>query len=166
MPPLSDRALTSTLETSSVNSPATARFFITTLSRMLRGFLILIVVHELLHAVATPRWGMTPQTLIGARPSRLLFYAAYPGTLTKCRFIVVLLTPALVLTIAPLILCSAIRLDNPPLATMSIVNGACACGDLVGAVMIGSQVPQRAVVRNQGWQTWWTMEQYDCLNDV
>jgi hypothetical protein len=40
-------------------------------------------------------------------------------------------------------------------AAVSIVNGAFSCGDQVIVAMIAWQVPRRAILRNQGWETWW-----------
>lgn len=119
------------------------------------GFFLLILVHELLHAFSMPDWGLTPQTLIGVWPSRMLFYAAHLSQLSKVRFIIVFMTPLIVLTIVPLLTCVALQAGNTVVATVSVVNGACACGDLVGAAMVAWQVPRTAQVRNQGWQTWW-----------
>jgi len=40
-------------------------------------------------------------------------------------------------------------------AAVSIINGAFSCGDQVIVAMIAWQVPRRAILRNQGWETWW-----------
>jgi hypothetical protein len=119
------------------------------------GFMGLIAVHELIHAAGTPRLGWSPQTIIGFWPTRLVFYAAYLGPLSRNRFVLVFLLPLIVLSILPLIGCAVVRFDNSVLKVVSIVNGFCACGDILGAALILYQVPGGALVQNQGWNTWW-----------
>lgn len=113
---------------------------------------MLIAIHELLHAVAFPARGTR---FIGVWPTRLLFYAAYHGPMLRNRFLWVMVVPFLVLTIAPLALAAILRTSHALVAATSILNGAFACGDLVGIALVASQVPANAEVRNQGWQTWW-----------
>lgn len=153
--PLAAGSLSLTVESSSSDSPGRELSPLGAIVRIGGGFFLLIVVHEVLHAVAMPGWGITRGTLIGVWPSRMLFYAAHLGPLSKSRFIVVFLMPLLVLTIVPLVISSVLHVANSLVAITSIVNGACACGDLVGVAMIAWQVPRTAQVRNQGWQTWW-----------
>lgn len=129
------------------------------LATVVLGLATLIAVHELLHAVTFPGWGLTRETLIGVWPARLLFYAAYLGPLSKPRFLWVFAMPFLILSLVPLVVCAAFQTASAAVAILSIVNGACACGDLLGIGLIGWQVPRRALVRNQGWQTWWKVPQ-------
>jgi Putative zincin peptidase len=121
------------------------------------AFIALIVVHELLHAVAMPGFGLTPQTRIGVWPSRLLCYAAHLGPLSRDRFLVIFAVPFLVLTVLPLVVCIALQQRHASWAALSIVNGACACGDIVGFAMISWQIPRAAIVQNHGWRTYWRL---------
>jgi hypothetical protein len=119
---------------------------------------LLIAVHELLHAAVHPQGGRSPATVIGAWPSRLLFYAHYCGPLSRDRFLAVLLMPLVVITLLPLGIAASGWL--PPaavavLAWFSCWNALFACGDLVGFALIACQVPRRALVQNQGWRTFW-----------
>jgi hypothetical protein len=67
------------------------------------SFPALILVHELLHAVVHPGYGFTDATVIGAWPSKLLFYAHYCGPLSRERFLLVFAMPTLVITGLPLV---------------------------------------------------------------
>src|SRR5262245_37172423 len=62
----------------------------------------LIVAHELLHAIVHPHFGLSSSTIIGAWPSRLLFYAHFSGPLTRNRFLAIFAMPFLVITVLPL----------------------------------------------------------------
>lgn len=125
---------------------------------MALSFPVLVVVHELLHAVVHPGWGTSPATVIGAWPSRLLFYAHYCGPLSRDRFLAVFAMPLLVITGLPLLLAALDWLpawSTPVLAWFSIWNALFACGDMVGFLLILAQIPRRAIVQNQGWRTYW-----------
>lgn len=67
---------------------------------------LLITVHEALHALAHPSFGLSRRSAIGFWPSRLLFYAHYEGCLSRDRLIFILLLPTLVLSFLPLLLAS------------------------------------------------------------
>jgi hypothetical protein len=122
------------------------------------SFPLLIFVHELLHAVVYPDGGCSPQTTIGAWPSRLMFFAHYAGALRRERFLVVLAMPPLVITVLPL---AAAYLGLLPTAAygaaawFSTWNAFFACGDYFGMLLITWQVPRGAIVRNRGWRTFW-----------
>lgn len=125
---------------------------------LLLSFPVLIIVHELLHAIVHPHFGRSPATIIGAWPSRLLFYAHYSGPLTRDRFLAVFAMPLLVITVLPLVAAS-IGLVPPGLmlaaAWFSTWNAIFACGDCFGMALIWCQVPRAAILQNQSWRTYW-----------
>jgi hypothetical protein len=126
---------------------------------MVLSFPALIVVHELLHAVVHPGWGLSDGTILGAWPKRLLFYAHYSGPLSHNRFLCVFAMPFLIMTVLPLGL-AACGLKLPDLmrwavAWGSTLNALAAGGDYFGILLISLQVPQTAIVQNQSWRTYW-----------
>lgn len=128
------------------------------LAGVLLSFPLLIVVHELLHAFVAPGWGRRRETIIGYWPSHFVFYAHYSGALTRDRFLTVFTTPFLVISILPLIAASLIPFTSKALAIagwFSIWNALFACGDWVGFFLVLAQVPKKALVQNEGWQTFW-----------
>jgi Putative zincin peptidase len=128
---------------------------------ILLSFPLMIVVHELLHAVAQPRFGSSDATLIGVWPSRLLFYAHYSGPLSRDRFLGVFVLPFLVMSVLPLLLAAGGALPTVlvfPAAWCSTWNAFFCCGDLLGGGLILSQVPRTAIVQNSGWRTYWKPE--------
>jgi hypothetical protein len=118
-------------------------------------FLLMIPVHELIHALANPRFGFTPRTAVGVWPSHLLFYAHYDGELPRGRFLAILVAPTVVLTVFPLLVCIAFRFDAPGVAALAVANGLGAAGDLLGVGFVLAQIPRGAVIRNQGWRSYW-----------
>lgn len=121
----------------------------------LLAFAGIIIVHELVHAAVHPLAGRSPQSVLGFWPSRLLFYAAYTGELTRNRFVAVLLMPLVVISLAPLLVAAVVQVNAGLAASVSAFNALLACGDIFGAGMVLWQVPATAVVRNQGWRTYW-----------
>ncbi|HYH09953.1 MAG TPA: DUF3267 domain-containing protein [Thermoanaerobaculia bacterium] len=119
------------------------------------AFVLMIPIHELIHAFANPRFGLTPRTYVGVWPSRLLFYAHYEGELPRERFLGILIAPTLVLTVLPLLLCLVFRWNSSPLAALALANGLGAAGDLLGMIIVLRQIPRGTLVRNKGWRTYW-----------
>ena len=125
------------------------------LKPFLVAFLIIIPVHEFVHALLTPRMGFTHETLIGCWPARILFYAFYVGEISRERFLVVLIGPTVVITMLPLAIIAAFQLNAPLLASAAVANGLGAAGDLVGLFVMGWQIPRGAIVKNKGWRSYW-----------
>jgi hypothetical protein len=119
------------------------------------GIAVLIAAHELVHAIGYPGGLRTNRTLIGIWPAKFLFYATSLAAVSRNRFLFVCILPLLVLTLLPLMGATLTPHIPVGLAGLSIANGTCACGDLVIVAMIAWQVPRTAIVRNQGWETWW-----------
>jgi hypothetical protein len=125
------------------------------LGKVLLGVALLIVVHELLHAAVFPGMWFSPRTIIGAWPSRGVFYAGYDGAMSRNRWLLVYAMPSLVLTFGILALEANFRTGWGWLPAWSILNAFFAGGDALGILLIAWQVPAKAEVRNQGWNTWW-----------
>jgi hypothetical protein len=126
---------------------------------LLLSFPALVLVHELLHAAVHPGWGLSHSTILGAWPSRLLFYAHYSGPLSRNRFLCVFTMPFLIITVLPLGM-AACGLQLPALirwavAWASTFNALASCGDYFGMLLVSLQVPGAAIVQNRGWRTYW-----------
>ncbi len=126
--------------------------------------ILILPVHELLHALGFPGFGFTPETQIGFWPSKLLLYACHTGKLSKSRYLLVYTIPFLMLSALPIAFLALVR-PLPfglgvvsSLAFMGIVNAAAASGDVIGFFLVLFQIPWSAKVRNQGWKTYWKDE--------
>ncbi len=123
------------------------------------SFPLIIIVHEVIHALLHPRKAASSSSLIGFWPSRILFYAHYGGPLTRERFLAVFLAPFLVLSVLPLLIGLMGGLPSANVrfwfAWVSSWNVLFSCGDLFGVGLIFFQVPRRALVRNKGWRSLW-----------
>ncbi len=123
--------------------------------------ILLIPIHELIHAFCTPSFGLTSQTLIGVWPSKLLFFAYYEGAISRNHFLLIFLAPFIVLSILPIgivALAGVISLSPAVISSLvllSLLNGGAASGDLLGFGLALFQIPAKAQVRNKGWRTYW-----------
>ena len=116
---------------------------------------VLIPIHEVVHAIATPNWGLSQKTVIGFWPQRVLPYAAYLGVWTRKQALWCVMAPLVVLSSIPMLLMFMVKLDNPLLYHFFAVNAMASCGDLLTAIQILREIPPRAVMKNKGWSTYW-----------
>lgn len=116
------------------------------------------IVHECLHALACPGFGLTERTIIGVWPSRLLFYAGHLGALSRNRWLLVYLLPLIVLSVLPLVAWHVCGLYSGLLHFVSLLNGLASGGDTLAVLLLLRQVPRHAQMRNKGWHSWWKIE--------
>lgn len=117
--------------------------------------IVLIPLHELLHALVHPGWGLSSGTIIGLWLSKGLFYAHYGGSMSRNRFLLILIMPYLVLGVLPIILMGIWPMATLFFLLFSLWGSVLACGDLVGVGLILFQIPNSSAVRNKGWKTYW-----------
>ena len=116
----------------------------------------LLPLHELLHALAHPDFGMSRKTLLAVWPSRLVCYAHYDGPRSRERLLTGLALPFLVITVIPLVISILSGHASLFIAFLSCLNAFGAGGDLFGILLLLWQVPRHARVFNQGWRTYWS----------
>ena len=132
------------------------------------SFPVLICAHEVLHTLPHPGWGLHQETIIGAWPKTMLFYAHYDGALQRNTYLLVFAMPLLVISVLPLIL-GLLGLLPPTLASIaawfSIWNALFACGDVLGFFLILIQVPAGAIIQNKGWRSYWKFPDSPIANE-
>ena len=125
------------------------------------AIMLLVPLHEIIHAFCYPHYGATDQTLIGVWPQKILVYAFYQGAMTRARFIITMLTPFLVLSFLPVFSVALFR--QPPLSgefltfliVASILNGIASSADILAAALVFWRLPRQAVIRTKGWKSYW-----------
>jgi hypothetical protein len=122
---------------------------------MLGACVVLVPIHELIHAAVHPGAGASDDSILGFWPSRLLFYAHFGGELSRSRFITILLMPLLIISFVPLVICAITGHTSGLLAFSSTLNALFACCDLFAVGLLLFQIPSDARVRNQGYNTFW-----------
>jgi hypothetical protein len=119
-----------------------------------------IPVHELVHALTHPHFGLSSESILGLWLSRGLFYAHYEGEMSRNRFLAILAMPFLILSLLPVAIIAFIGSSAPMsmqgyLSIVALTNSILASADAVGFALLLSQIPSAAVVRNKGWKSFW-----------
>jgi hypothetical protein len=118
------------------------------------GLALLMLAHEGLHSLALLGAG-AGSTVIGFWPSHFVFYVHRFGEVSRARSVLVGLAPLLVLSVVPFAVAPFVPGIGPWLAIISVVNAAGASADLIGLTLVLLGTPRGAVLRNQGYATWW-----------
>lgn len=126
-----------------------------TLLYSLAALVVLVVVHELAHMLVLPRFGSTPATVVGFWPSKFTPYVSFEGELARNRYMIVGLTPFVLLSLVPLLAGALLGWAPTWLVALSTVNAFASSGDLINAGLLAAQVPRDGVVRSKGLATWW-----------
>lgn len=118
-------------------------------------FVGVLIVHELIHLAAHPRFGSSQHSVLGVWPKAVVCYAFYGGELSRNRFLLIITLPLIVLTIAPVTLFWVTGKVNLWLAIVAMINALGASFDLLVMGMVLYQVPAATKIRNNGWDTYW-----------
>jgi hypothetical protein len=122
---------------------------------LLLAVLLTIPIHELVHMLVHPGSGRSSASILGFWPATLLFYAHYDAALTPRRFLLILAAPFVALSVLPVLASALVGWNSRTLFVVAAFNALAASVDLLGLVIISTQVPRGAVVRNLGYYTWW-----------
>ena len=119
------------------------------------GFAALVPLHEFTHAASYPSSSVLSRLTIAVWPSRLLFCASYDGEVSRARHIFILAMPLLAISFGPVALCAVFGIESPHLALISLLNALASGGDLLAIILVLTQVPPGAVIRQLDWRTVW-----------
>lgn len=125
------------------------------LAHVLGFFVLLVSLHELLHAVTFPESLSSRNVVMGIWPRALLFYAHYVGELSRERFLFTLICPFAAISIGTLLLALIDPARSGLWLFAGLVNALSSSMDLAGFLLAAVQLPHGARVRNQGRFTYW-----------
>ena len=90
------------------------------------GFLVIFILffplHEFLHALVHPNWGLSSNIIIGLWLSKGLFYAHYEGVMSRNRLLLDLVMPFILLGVLPTIMMVTIPELIPSLFWLSVLG--------------------------------------------
>lgn len=120
-----------------------------------------VVVHELLHLLWHPGWGLSSRSLLLVWPRRLLLGVHYEGFMSRRRWLVMRLSPLLGLTVLPTVVLLIVYPYGMSFfwqqftVLLILVNSWGAGGDLVASVIVARQVPRGGEVGNWNGRACW-----------
>jgi hypothetical protein len=128
---------------------------------VLMALLLFIPLHELLHTIWHPQLGLSSKTVMVIWPKKLRFGVYYEGCMTRRRWLLMRITPLMVLTVLPVGLLTLFRYLPVPFAfetflqVMMLVNGIGSGGDVVAVIWVLFQVPSRAQIGFFSGKAYW-----------
>lgn len=129
------------------------------LSAFAAGLILVILIHEVIHALCYPNGLLSPDTCLGFWPSHLTFYASCDAPMSRNRFLFVLAAPFVAITLLLLTaMISAPPLWRTWLTALNIVHASACTGDFIGIALLLWHVPRGAHIQNNGWDTYWNSQ--------
>jgi hypothetical protein len=124
-----------------------------------------VVVHEILHVLWHPGWGLSSQSLVLVWPRKLQLGVSYEGFMSRRRWLVMRLSPLVGLTVLPTLVLLVVYPYEMSffwqqfIVLVILVNSLGAGGDLVASVIVARQVPPGGEVGNWNGRACWRGEQ-------
>ncbi len=118
-------------------------------------YFILIIIHELIHAILQPDRGVSDKTVLGFWLANMVFYAHYEGERTKENFLLGSLGPFVALSVAPALVASYVNIDVWWYGTVIILNSLFCSIDVFSFLTVYFMIPSGSILRNKGWYTYW-----------
>jgi hypothetical protein len=123
------------------------------------GFVAVIIggvlLHEALHAVPLVIAGRSEDLIVGFWSRHLVPYVAFMSALPLRTQLLSGILPLPVLSGLPLLAALVLPSAAWWLALLSVVNVLGSGADLIMLQLLIRQVPRQAIIRNQGFATWW-----------
>ena len=120
----------------------------------------ILPLHELVHALTTPSWGLSNRTIIGLQWSKglLLPYMYFDGIQPLWRMLLTGLSPVAMLTILPVIVLCVMPLSaaaRADLGFLAFFNAGISGGNVVMFFWLITHLPLAAAVKGDGWGIQW-----------
>jgi hypothetical protein len=131
---------------------------------LLPVLLVSVVMHEFLHLLLHPGWGLSSQSLLFVWPRRLQLGVYYEGFMTRTRWLAMRLSPLIGLTVLPTLLLLVLYPYNMSffwqqfIVLVILVNSLGAGGDLVASLIVARQVPRGGEVGTWNGRACWREE--------
>jgi Putative zincin peptidase len=119
------------------------------------AFFSVLVIHELVHLLMHPQQGRSRDSIVGVWPRAFVFYSSFDNEISRNRFLVMVASPFLLLSVCPVLLFWITGKVLLSLVFVALVNGIGSSFDLLVIGMVLAQVPSNALIRNKGWITYW-----------
>ncbi|WHY00408.1 DUF3267 domain-containing protein [Neobacillus sp. DY30] len=114
---------------------------------------LLVIFHELLHLIFIPHLIQSEKTYIG-----LTLFGGFVVTeeeISKSRYLFITIAPFMIISIILPLLLGVFGLLTPTLKFLIILNAMASSVDLLNLLLIMKQVPQDAILKNNGTNTYW-----------
>lgn len=118
---------------------------------LLLGTILVIPLHELLHMLAAPKFGLTNRTQWGLEP-QIGFFVVHLDPVSRGRWVVMMLTPFIFLTVLPLV-ATSFGYFSETLCVIATVNASLAILDLYSSLWLLRNIPRGSRLVADGRET-------------
>jgi len=118
--------------------------------------IIIIIVHEFLHAIIFPEKLSSDNIIFGVYRSSM-FFAFYKLDMKRERMIICMLFPILLLSMVPLVFIIMLNINLPIINFLILYHITLSSGDLVGVYLILINSPKGCYLKNKGYHTYYRM---------
>lgn len=109
------------------------------------AIIVVIIIHEVLHLVASPGGLHSNNAAIGFNPRKFLFYSFTTARMNWRQSQFFLLAPLLILTLVPVLFQFSIGLPSGWLGFSAVCNASLSANDVVIAIYIFLRIPNSAI---------------------
>ena len=114
---------------------------------------ILLIIHEVLHLIFIPNFISSSKTYVG-----LAIFGGFVYTeeeIVKSRFILITMAPFLLVSIILPIVLGFFGVLTSPVKLLILLNAMASSVDILTLLLIMMQVPNKAILKNNGPKTYW-----------
>ena len=119
---------------------------------LLSASLVLMIIHEFIHALFIPNVLKSDKTFWGI--NGLYGFVFSTEKFKKGRFIIISIMPFILLSIILPIILSYMGLLNVYTIALCLINAAGSCVDMLNIFLIARQVPNNSLIINNGFETY------------
>jgi hypothetical protein len=117
--------------------------------------LFVIFVHELLHAIIHPDFGLSNKTIFGVAPKNFAIFTIYDDERSKINLLAGLIIPFLILSAAPLLVGIFSSYNNKTIGPTILMNAIFSGSDICKFLYILAFVPWGAKIKAFGAEAYW-----------
>ena len=126
--------------------------------------LLMVYIHEMLHALWIPNFLSDDKTFFGIKPWGGFVFTSQ--SLTKKRFLVICLAPFITLSILLPLILGGLSLLNGILILLIMINAMASSVDLLSAFLILFQVPKDSMIVTNSFETYYRPNETVIANQV
>ncbi|WAM32795.1 DUF3267 domain-containing protein [Caldicellulosiruptor morganii] len=117
---------------------------------------LVILLHELIHAMCFPGSIFSENTVIGYWPEAGVYYVHSNEALKRNRYLLVYVAPFFILSVIPTIIMLFLNfIRNDLILLIALLNAIGSCVDIFFTILVLLQVPKEAILVNSEEKTYW-----------
>ncbi len=132
---------------------------------LILALLLFIPLHEIVHAISLPGYGLSPQTIVIIWPGKLRFGIYYEGCMSRSRWLMMRLTPFVCITTVTIGLLTLFYFIPGPyviivfLQILFMLNGLGSGGDIIAVIWVLFQAPAKSWICFYRGKAYWRDEE-------